>query len=698
MFGAGAQTQRTRESVNNALYVIWNASLFRKVVDRVGVERLITPDDPRAQDTEATPPHERWLHEAQAWWNRTGAAGLAQDGAGVSKEAVARWISERISITPITNGTVLSIQHVATSPELAQRVVQAALESAIEVYREAFSRIDATAQVRAELEKVREVASTAQEALMQFEGEHGIQDFAAERAQLHEDIVGRERELDASRVLLASREAEREILESMLSGLPTVEEVGAPVTRIPNPEIRILEGIVIDLERRLMDLDLNNEIGSVRKGEQRQLIEAQLHTKRQDLAQAPQTIEVSGEAASSANPRFATLQTRLDEARVTIKSLQRSNEELGALLQRDRERLTKLESAAPRHGELLAQVEEAQEEVRRLSASEASFEDLQRLDRMELSNLLIVQDATFQPEKVGPQRGKLAVFGLMLGLVAGFGLAVMSFAMKRQVRDPEDAILLGAPYHGRLPRERNEPAYPAPGSSVLSGVQSQVAQVWSRIPLDRTAGRGVSIAFLRDVAGERLSSAAACFAMGLAMHGQEPVVLVCGDPDGSWLLRRLRVQPEAGWSDVAAGKIDLDDALVVAGIGRLTVMSLGHTPDAGMASAGSRKLLEKLTTQGCYVVVELPPLSSDPTARAALGLVDGCEIVLTRGRSARSTAREAIQAVRESGATLAGILLEDNLPRRGAHQRDDEVVSIGGRSALDPQGARLVAERARDEA
>jgi uncharacterized protein involved in exopolysaccharide biosynthesis len=680
MFGAGVTTQRTRESVSNAQLVMWGMPLFRKIIDRVGIEKFLTPIDPRLHDTEDTPIHERWLHEAQAWWTMsrpTTTAGTAP----ISEEAVAQQLSKMIAMSPAPGSTSLTVTHVAASPELAQKVVQATLESAVEVYLERL-RLDKPAQLREEVENARAAATVAEQDLADFETKLGVLDFSAERSRLRSDLIEREFDLDSGQIQFASRIAEQDQLKEMLSELSAVDEVGASTTRLPNPRYELLEDLIRELEIRLMDLDLSDEIGPVAKEERRGKINRNLGELRQELLQTPQTVEASAEAASVANPRFAALQTLLDAARVAAQSLERSNAELAKVIERDRQKLAKLESAAPRHRELQAKVELALDRVRSLSESERSFEPYELVRRMELSNLKII-DATFQPEKVGPQRAKLLAFGLLLGCAAGLGLAVLRFVTKKQIRDEVDAILLGAPFHGRLQRERREPGALPPGAEVLAGIEPQVADLWTRIPLDRNAGRGVSIGFLRDVPGERPSMAAACFAMGLALHGGERVVLVCADAAGSWLLRRANLQPPAGWSQVAAGLVELEDALVPMGPGQLSMLSAGHVPEAGLASSASRQLLDRLTREGYHVVIELPALTADPTARAALALLDGCEIVLTRGRSTRATGRDAVQVARQSGATLAGVLIEDNLPRRGALHHEPGDASGGIRMTAE---------------
>ena len=59
---------RQFDVIANEIQILSHRDTFRRVVESVGVARILDVPDPRAEDTEATMALTRALHELQAWW------------------------------------------------------------------------------------------------------------------------------------------------------------------------------------------------------------------------------------------------------------------------------------------------------------------------------------------------------------------------------------------------------------------------------------------------------------------------------------------------------------------------------------------------------------------------------------------------------------------------------------------------------
>ena len=55
-----------------------------------------------------------------------------------------------------------------------------------------------------------------------------------------------------------------------------------------------------------------------------------------------------------------------------------------------------------------------------------------------MSNLSVVQPASYEPRAVRPQRAMGLAMGIMLGLLGGVGLAVVADSRDRRLHSPED--------------------------------------------------------------------------------------------------------------------------------------------------------------------------------------------------------------------------------------------------------------------
>ena len=82
------------------------------------------------------------------------------------------------------------------------------------------------------------------------------------------------------------------------------------------------------------------------------------------------------------------------------------------------------------------------------------------MDQLEMSNLRRIEEATLPSQKEGPMRGKLLVLGILLGGVAGCGLALGKNLLDHRLHDVADVeAVLGTPVLALLP----EPPPPPEG-------------------------------------------------------------------------------------------------------------------------------------------------------------------------------------------------------------------------------------------
>ena len=289
-----------------------------------------------------------------------------------------------------------------------------------------------------------------------------------------------------------------------------------------------------------------------------------------------------------------------------------------------------------------------------------------------------VESAALPTTPVSPNPQRNFALGLVLGLLLGFGYAMIRNVLDRKLRTTESVT-------GRFPVSV---VGLIPTADVLSrekGERAQVALESARAPRDKSSA-GEAFRKLRtnlmfmDVdnpprvivvtsprPGDGKSTVALNLSMALAASG-EKVVLVDADLRRPAVATALGLVEGAGLTEVLAGRLDLDDALQVhADEPNLSVLAAGRVPPNPSELLGSqamRVLVEKLSQQA-YVILDAAPLLPVTDAAVLSTNADGALIVITAGRTVDhelATALHHVEAVR--GRTLGVIL--NQVPRKGA--------------------------------
>lgn len=146
---------------------------------------------------------------------------------------------------------------------------------------------------------------------------------------------------------------------------------------------------------------------------------------------------------------------------------------------------------------------------------------------------------------------------------------------------------------------------------------------------------------------------------------QRRSIVVDADFYGGGLNGLLSISDETpGLTDVCRGDVDLDQALLETELPELSILPVGTTPELGPDLAvtdGMHRLLENLAQRAEYVLIDCTPVEG---FGAALSLAPAVDIVLlvTLARSSVATVRRCLNDLRDVGATIGGVVVNDVLP------------------------------------
>lgn len=280
--------------------------------------------------------------------------------------------------------------------------------------------------------------------------------------------------------------------------------------------------------------------------------------------------------------------------------------------------------------------------------------------------VFVAEDATLADSPSSPQTIRNTAVALVLGALAGFGLAIAHVRLDRSVKDAGQAAdLAGAPVIGTVTVDRTVQERPV----VEHGSDARVAEDFRRI---RTNLQFLSVdepprvlMISSALPGEGKTTLTVNLALTLADAGRT-VTVVEADLRRPRLTRYLGLVAGAGLTNVLAGTAEIDDVLQTYGDGRLSVIAAGPTPpNPGelLASSHMSEFLGKLLARTDYVLLDAPPLLPVADAAGLAVHTDGALLAVRHGKTRTDQLEQAAITLDRVGAKTLGIILNFVPPR-----------------------------------
>ncbi|WP_076261518.1 polysaccharide biosynthesis tyrosine autokinase [Intrasporangium flavum] len=262
---------------------------------------------------------------------------------------------------------------------------------------------------------------------------------------------------------------------------------------------------------------------------------------------------------------------------------------------------------------------------------------------------------------VSPKPTRNLALGLVMGLLLGFGLALLRDVLDKSVksqRDLEtvtDRTLLGA-----IAFDTDAPDHPL---IVQVDPRSQRAEAFrslrTNLQFIDVADPPKSIVVTSSLPGEGKSTTTANLALSLAETGMS-VVVIEGDLRRPRLLDYLGFEGSVGLTDVLVGRVEVDDVLQPFGRTGLRLLGAGPippNPSELLGSANMERLVEDLCARFDYVLIDAPPLLPVTDAAVLSTIVDGAIVVVGAGVAQREHVRRALESLEAVNGSILGLIL-----------------------------------------
>jgi capsular exopolysaccharide synthesis family protein len=283
---------------------------------------------------------------------------------------------------------------------------------------------------------------------------------------------------------------------------------------------------------------------------------------------------------------------------------------------------------------------------------------LQKLNESDIAasirsnNVTVVERASPPRSPVRPDKRKIGLAGLILGLALGVGLVLGRDYLDNTVRDPEEVErYLHLNLLAAVPRYDAENAH-----LVTEAYQNlRTALLFAR----RDEQEGEVILITGSAPQEGKTTTLVNIARLLAGAGEKTVVLDC-DLRRAQLHHRLGLPREPGLTDYFVKHTPLEDLVRTTDQANLFVLTAGPlppNPPALLARRAMGDLLRELRERFEWVLIDSPPLASVTDALLLARQADVTVMVVQHNKVDKKVVKRSVNALRKATPNVLGVVL-----------------------------------------
>lgn len=273
----------------------------------------------------------------------------------------------------------------------------------------------------------------------------------------------------------------------------------------------------------------------------------------------------------------------------------------------------------------------------------------------------LVEPAALPRTPISPRPNTNLAIGAVLGLLLGYGAALLRNAFDTSVKSSEQLQqLTKTPVLGSIAYDAEVPSHPL---IVHEQPQAPRAEAFRQI---RTNLQFIDVDHPRKtvlvtspLAGEGKSTTLCNLAIALA-QASSSVILIGADLRRPRTAQYLGLEGGVGLTDVLIGRVPLNQAVQRWGGGMFDVLASGPIPPNPSELLGSRhmsELLAELQSRYEMVLIDTPPLLPVTDAAALAPKCHGALLIVRHGKTTRAQVEAAVEALHSVNSRLLGTIM-----------------------------------------
>lgn len=428
--GVSIQDARASEVISVS-EMLASREIADRVVRQVGAERI---NQPRTWMQRL----QRQIEQVTSTIGGRGDGGIENRDQLIALERAAQIVQRSVGFETTKNGYTVKIAATTPDPILSRDIVQAYVDQYGAFHVEAHQTSGSFDFFDEQTEQSRAAALAAQQKLNARRSELGWMSPQKAEESIASRIVELDVALDNARSELAQSNQLTESLESQLQQIePWIETESSVVPSVASDEMKasLYEAKIAESEAlSKLKPDHPRYKRMVRK------FEADQAAMADEEATATETTE-------AINPVYQQIEGELQLARAKAAGLKARRDSLEKSLAEAESKLAQLNHDSIELADLTLASEIANKNFKDQSESREQARLIEELDRQQLSDISVIQDASLNLKKSGPKRAALAVLGLLASLCLGLAQALvrplprsMQTKLRRRLADRVDPV------------------------------------------------------------------------------------------------------------------------------------------------------------------------------------------------------------------------------------------------------------------
>jgi polysaccharide biosynthesis transport protein len=280
-----------------------------------------------------------------------------------------------------------------------------------------------------------------------------------------------------------------------------------------------------------------------------------------------------------------------------------------------------------------------------------------------------LRTATIPTAPATPKPARNLGLGLVLGLLLGFGFALLRETLDTRVRSEADVErVTDVSVIARIGYDDDAPRHPLIVQSNPHSHRSEAFRsLRTNLQFLDIADRPKTIVVTSSLPGEGKTTTAINLAITLADAGTR-VALVDADLRRPSIAEYMGLEGEVGLTTVLIGKADIQDAIQPWGKSNLHVLPSGQVPPNPSELLGSQSmtnLLETLASQYDMVLIDTPPLLPVTDAVILAKITGGALVIAGTDTLHRQQLADGLGSLEAVGARVLGVVLNRLKDKQG---------------------------------
>lgn len=555
-----------------------------------------------------------------------------EEQAARERAAVIRAFRDDLVVEPVRMTYVIRIAATSVDPKKAADIANTLANLYIVDQLEA--KFEATEQANnwlsTRLDDLRQEVVQAESLVNDYRATHGLGN-TDDRSLVEQQLNEANSQLTLTRSDLAAAQANYDQVQNLLNN----EGVASAAQVLANPLIQDLRSQEAEAKRRLAEL-------STRYGDRH----PDIINAKAEIADIQATIQ--GEVAKIVQ----NLANEVAVARARVASIQGTVNQLSERFnveQSDTVRLRELEREADATRQLYDTMLSRYKEV-------SEQEDIQEPDARLISEAPIPLDPSWPNKKP-----IIAVAGIAF-LLFGGALAFLLEHLRsgyRNLNDIQQAT--GIPGLLEMPLLRRSAKSPADQlmKDRTGAYAEAVRRLQTALALSNVDQPPKVICVVSSVPEEGKSTLVSSLGRSSTLGGRKTVIIDC-DCRRPQQHRLAKASRNPGLTEVLAGEISLDEALVVDSESGVVILPSGHdvpNPANLLQSQKMRDVLNDLRQRFDLILVDTPAILAISDGLVAASISDATVMMIRWEKTPREVAGSTIQQLRQAGANLIGVVL-----------------------------------------